>query len=174
MATSRAPKRERSIQRVRARRQRHERKRDPEERGAAAELEIRRPHVQADQHAGGAARRLGGVRDNSEHFRKSQRHEGEVGPAQPGAEAQIADGGADQGSGREAEREPDPRVDAEPHLQDRRRVRAGTEEGRMAEGELAAEPAEDVPALGRERDDQGKGEEIEHGVRAREQTAQAR
>ena len=89
-------------------RQRHERKRDPEERGAAAELEIRRPHVQADQHAGGAARRLGGVRDNSEHFRKSQRHEGEVGAAQPGAEAQIADGGADQGSGREAERETRP------------------------------------------------------------------
>ena len=59
----------------------------------------------------------------------------------------------------------DPGIDAEAHLQERGRVGAGAEEGGVAERELAAEAAEDVPALRGERDDEGENEEVQDRVR---------
>jgi hypothetical protein len=61
------------------------------------------------------------------------------------------DEGGNADCGETASDQPDPGIDAELHLQHRDRIGPGAEIGGMAEGELAAIAAEDVPRLAEQR-----------------------
>ena len=82
-----------------ARARKHEadqRERDPEIDGAALELEVRPAHVELDQRACRAAGEGARVGDDAEHLGEGQRDEREIGAAQARAEAEEADGRAQQ------------------------------------------------------------------------------
>ena len=95
-------------------------------------------------------------------------------PRRPERKRQRADDGADQRAGRDADREARPGVDAVAHLQDRRHIGAGAEEGRVAERILPAIAAEHVPALPDQRDQQRDDQEVEHDVRLRDERHDAK
>src|SRR5258708_29570357 len=100
--------------------------------------------------------------EKAKHRGKRKLEEGEIRALQSGTEGEQTDCGADQRAAGDSERECDPGVDAVAHLQDGADVRAGAEEGCMAEGILPAVAAEHVPALPHQRDQQRHGEKIEY------------
>src|SRR5215472_14297568 len=121
-----------------------ERHDDPIERRAALELKRLRPQVERDQDADAGTGDGCDTGENAQHLGKRKRDEGEIRALQSGTEGERADGGADQRTAGDPERERNPGVDAVAHLQDGGDMRAGAEEGRMAEGILAAITAEHV------------------------------
>src|SRR6185312_2724449 len=93
------------------------------------------------------AREAERISKNAQYFRESERHQREIGAAQPVPEAQPADDRAHDPARNAGKQQREPGIDPELQLQDRAGIGARAKEAGMAEGELHAIPAENVPGL---------------------------
>ena len=112
-----------------------------------------------------------------ERLGEGEGDEREIGAAEPVAETQVTDEGADQDTARDGKPQGGPRAPAELELEERLYVRPGAEEQRVAEGVLAAESAENVPTLAEHGDEQGHLHELDpasgrNGERRQDQEGQ--
>src|SRR5690606_9321997 len=127
-----------------------ERADDPEIAAVVLELQGREAPVARDQKPHAAAGEADGDGKDAQHLAEGEGDEREIGAAQAIAEARQADDEGNEGGKQTAGDQADPRIDAELDLQHRDRIGARAEEGRVAEGELAAIAAQNVPGLAEE------------------------
>ena len=106
-------------------------------------------------------------RDQSHDLRHGQRGEREIRPAQ--AETDQPDGKRDEHGGGAAQGHPVPGRQTEPEVEDHRRVRAHAEEGRVPEGDLTREAAEEIPRHAEQGPEQHRDGEVEEELIRRQE-----
>src|SRR5437667_552336 len=112
-----------------------------------------------DEEPDRAAHCLGVQRDDPADFGEGHGEKHEVEAAQPEAEAQVANDGAQQRCRGCAHEHADPGGKAHPERQDGSDVGADAHEGRVAGGELSRVSPEDVPGLAQVGVEEDQGEE---------------